>query len=527
MNWQIAHLLVILANLALAPNLADREPPRRKEPAPMQTKPDKMGELFKRYETLRERYTKPDGTSDADGEIKEENEIVEAIIQLCAEDVRNIERLLDRIDVLLTSMPQDGPEEYIDHYHYAGFYICILSKLKVEAIKPYHQRIKDLMLKAFEAQKHAPEKRPSSLWYPPYQLLNIDAFLDFQHKKSPDVFKQYGKLAIEALLEGEINPLADCQDHQPEEAQRYLCAAMDYVFDCMVERPEEAWWPLAWIVRNYALSIKTFPKLDYLEQKLAHPSPVGRFVAALVILLKKDPQHQKARQVLLEILEHNVKSGTAHEYVTFLELNRYYKGPENSSFDDLFAGGRNFAPFWAGMPLADARRMLALLKKFVQDNYQADLRKPFVMGKTVTTTGHGVWLIGGLVMHHRELIPDCQDLVPILLEMLEEGYKLKNPPFVSPLYYASAFALQAMGGDAAKKAVEIILTRLLKDENRFDIHLIGELGEFGPAAKDAVPILRKLYHEATDVYVKAVILESLTQITSSDSEVPPQIRREK
>ncbi len=112
-------------------------------------------------------------------------------------------------------------------------------------------------------------------------------------------------------------------------------------------------------------------------------------------------------------------------------------------------------------------------------------------------------------------------MVPVLLEMLEEGYKLKDPPYASQLYLSSCFALQAIGRDAAKKVVDIILTRLLKGENRFDINLIGELGDSGPAAKEAVPVLRKFFYEATDIRVKAWILDSIKKITGSYSSVLP------
>ena len=493
----------------------------------MPTKADKIDELFWRYETLRERFRTPNGTTDHDGEMKEWDEITSAIRQLCLKDTRIIGCVLDRIDALLTSMSRDDLDEFQIHCCDADYYIrLIIGALKVETIKPYYQRIKDLMRKASKVMERVPRRGPYS---PDYALLNIVVFLDFQQKKSPDVFKQYGKLAIGALSENEITPLDDCKEHQPEEAQRYLRAAMDYVCERMLESPEEAWDPLAWIVRDYVLETKVFTDLDYFEEKLAHPFPVARFTAALILLLRKDPQHRKALQVLLETLEENAKSGTLQEYVKFLyHLTKGYKYREESSVEDLFDGGPYFAPFWSRMPLAEARRVLVLLKKLVTDNYRADLgKKPFILGKTFTITDLGVWLIAGLVMHHRELIPDCEDLVPILLEMLEEGYKLKDPPFVSPLYYASAFALQAMGGDAAKKAVEIILTRLLKDENRFDIHLIGELREFGPAAKEAVPVLRKLFHETTDVYVKAYILDSIQQITGSYTSVWPPAKPEK
>lgn len=534
MNWSIAQLLLIMANLFPGPAPAEREALRKKEAALMQTKPDKMDELFRRYETVDERFTNADGEIDHEGEMKEREELENAIKQLCHEDGRNVERLLNRIDVLLTSMSRAEPEEYLGQSSLALDYIRMLQSLRVEAVEPYHQRIKDLMFKAFEAMKN-PRENPYSVCYP-HRLLNIVAFLEFRQKKSPDVFRQYGKLAIEAMVKRRIGPLGDCEKPQPEEDQQYMRAAMDYVFDCMSESPEEECWELAMVFRQNVLESEGFMELDYFEQKLTHPSPIARFVAALMILLKNDPQHQKARQTLLETLEENVKSGAAQEmpsgsrqhdlasrryrrggaaYVIFLAQTRHYKyRSDEFSIEDLFSGGRYFAPFWSRMPLTDARRMLALLKKFVKDNYRADLRNPFKRSSTVTD--HGVWLIGGLVMHHRQLIPDCQDLVPILLEILEQGYKLKkDPPYASLLFFSSCFALQAMGGDAAKKAVDLILTRLLKDENRFDIDLIGELGDFGPAAKEAVPVLRKLFYEATDPDVKAWILDSIKHITGS------------
>ncbi len=73
-------------------------------------------------------------------------------------------------------------------------------------------------------------------------------------------------------------------------------AALDYVFERMLESPEEAWYPLADIVWSYLLELRElFTDLDYIEQEFGHPSPVARFVAALVISLKKDPHHRKAR----------------------------------------------------------------------------------------------------------------------------------------------------------------------------------------------------------------------------------------
>ncbi len=146
----------------------------------MQTKADKMDEPFCRYETLAERYTAPDGTRDLDGEMKEWDEIERALSELCLKDTRNIERVLARIDTLLTRMFRNDPDEFglfcVDYYSRV-----IIGGLKMETITPYHQRVKDLMRKAFEVMERYPDKRV--LFPPHYALLNIVIFLEFQDKE--------------------------------------------------------------------------------------------------------------------------------------------------------------------------------------------------------------------------------------------------------------------------------------------------------------------------------------------------------
>ena len=143
-------MLVLLTMPALLTGitLMNGQETKKTEDLSMQAPSDKLEELFQRYMALDDRLAELGFFSETWR--KENDEIYETFRKICATDPGNIERALNRIDKLHTTLSQVGSheEETILRAEYElGFYVGLVASLDVKSIKPYHQCLESRPLK--------------------------------------------------------------------------------------------------------------------------------------------------------------------------------------------------------------------------------------------------------------------------------------------------------------------------------------------------------------------------------------------
>ena len=495
MRKLLTSLVFVFSQLALPDVIHCQQSSERKEET-MKTKHARIEELLKRYSTafLREDLSLEESEQESDATF-------DALITLCSHDRDSLVYLLDKLENSLKIIDRVGA---VDFYilREASSIITVLVWLDTNLLRVHYDRLKALAMKALEVRR----KIQGEEELVDASLLQIVIYLEFQVTGSLDTFKRYMKATKPPLYRMNIFPK---WVKEPKVAE-FLNAQLDYLFEAM-EHPNDDAWAISKAIRDRVREYDTERQFydgwrPYFEEKLKKGSFLSRFTAAIVLLEVHDPCHQEALRVLLQTLDDHVYEMQGREYLDILQFEVTHPWREEISLEEYFSGNY-VAPFWRRMPSAEARQMLAVLQKFIKHYYRPDLRE----STESWSSGYAADITGALIQYHPELQKDASDLVPLLLDMLQEAANLNDPIHLN----SSCRALAAIGGDATQQAIRLILQRL-KGENRFNIQLIGNLGEyFGPAAKEAVPVLEQLFHETDDIYVKAHILESIRQITGS------------